>query len=363
MKSDSTIYSLQMLRAFAAALVLLAHSQNFLHARNQISELNPFFQFGSVGVDVFFVISGFIMVIVSKNKFQQPGASIDFVIRRVIRVVPIYWLYTLLIAALLVFFPQYFSGGKQFDVIHFFASLFFIPWENNVGMVKPLLGVGWTLNNEMYFYLIFSILLLFPLKRFIAYLSIILFAGVLLGIIYGTEIVLLSVITSPLVIEFLLGCIIGLIYIKNYQVSKLMALSFLIFGVLGFIFTSTPLLSMLGMNAPLPYGEYGRFLKWGVPSVFLVFGVIFLERLGAFPVNHFMAKLGDSSYSLYLTHIFVINAVGVVWIKLFHDYFNVFIFVVFFASIYIGHLAYLIIEKPIISYLNRSYKKYKNAPA
>ncbi|MFK5894875.1 MAG: acyltransferase [Pseudomonadota bacterium] len=361
MKDNSKIYSLQMLRAIAASFVLLAHSQNFLHARSQINELNPFLQFGSAGVDLFFIISGFIMVIVSKSKFQQPGASFDFIIRRIIRVVPMYWLYTILIATLLVLFPQYFSAGKQFDMAHFMASLFFIPWPNNVNMIKPVLGIGWTLNSEMYFYMIFSFLLIFPFKKLIPYLSFILFIGVLSGVLYEVDIAQLSIITSPLVLEFLIGCIIGAIYIKNYNISKLFALSFLIIGIFGYFITSTPLPGELGINMEYPSGEYGRFIKWGIPSAFLVFGVIFLERLKAIPINYFMVKLGDSSYSLYLTHIFVINALGVLWIRFIHDYYNLFIVVVFFLSIYIGHLAYLIIEKPVIDYLNKHYIKHKKA--
>lgn len=363
MKSKPTIYSLQMLRAVAAALVLLAHSQNFLHARGQISELNPWLHFGSAGVDIFFVISGFIMVFVSADKFKQPGAPLDFIIRRIIRVVPMYWFYTLAIAALLYLFPQYFSSGKQFDMAHFIASLLFIPWPNNVDAIKPVLGVGWTLNSEMYFYVIFSFLLIAPSRFFLPCLSVILLAGISLSVLFGVDIAQLSVIKSPLVIEFLIGSFIGVIFMRNFNVTRLMASSLLVGGVAGFVFASTPLFAGLGVNAGYPVGDFERLVKWGIPSGFLIIGIIYLEQLNAIRISRFLVMLGDSSYSLYLTHIFVINALGVSWIKIFHGHYNIYIAFSFLISICVGHLAYLAIEKPVTTYLNNVYRSHKKSRA
>jgi peptidoglycan/LPS O-acetylase OafA/YrhL len=360
MKNDKpTIYSLQMLRAVAAALVLLAHCQNFLHARGQIAGLNPWIHFGSVGVDIFFVISGFIMVFVSVGKFEQPGASRDFMIRRVIRVVPMYWLYTLIIGALLFAFPHYFSGGKQFAVAHFAASLFFVPWGNDTELIKPVLGVGWTLNFEMYFYLVFALLLVAPAKLFLPLLSFVMLAGIALGEWFGMNNFLLSVVTSPLVIEFLIGCLIGVIYMKGVVISRFPATLLLLAGIVGFIFGSTPLLASIGLDVGHPVGDYERLVKWGVPAGLLITGIVYLEQLKAIRINRLLVELGDSSYSLYLTHIFVINAVGVLWIRLFHEHYNAYMAFAFIASIVVGHLAYLLIEKPVTRYLNNSYRSRK----
>lgn len=101
-----------MLRAFAAIIVVIAHAQVHLHARNQIETLNPYLDLGRSGVDIFFIISGFIMVYISGNKFSTPNATKDFLIKRIIRVVPVYWLYTIALTILMLSLPQLVSAGK-----------------------------------------------------------------------------------------------------------------------------------------------------------------------------------------------------------------------------------------------------------
>jgi peptidoglycan/LPS O-acetylase OafA/YrhL len=350
-----------MLRALAAALVLLAHSQNFLHARGHVETLNPWIHFGSVGVDIFFVISGFIMVFVSSGKFQQAGASTDFLVRRIIRVVPMYWLYTLLIAALLFVFPQYFSGGKHFDSTHFLASLFFVPWPNNVGAVKPVLGVGWTLNSEMYFYVIFAFLLFAPSRLFLPILSLVLLSGIALTFFPGADIDQLSVIRSPLVVEFLIGSAIGILYMQGVHVPKALAAVLVTAGLAGMLFSSTPASAVFGISAQHPVGDYERLIKWGIPSGLLITGIVYLERHNLIKPNRLLVRLGDSSYSLYLTHIFVINAIGVLWIRLFHDHYDALIATTFLVAIALGHIAYLAIEKPVTVFLTESYRRRRRS--
>jgi peptidoglycan/LPS O-acetylase OafA/YrhL len=347
MSNNPTIFSLQMLRAFAAGIVVIAHAQVHLHVRGLISELNPLLDLGRVGVDLFFIISGFIMVYIANNKFTTPGASRNFIVKRFIRVVPIYWIYTFALSTLMILLPQLVSHGKSVGIEHFIASLFFVPWENNIGHIKPVLAVGWTLNFEIYFYLVFAILLFFPKRYFLILLSIILLSGVLLGVLFKSIPTPMYVMTSPLLLEFLLGCIIGTIYLEQLRSPKWLAYLLTILGIMGLIYS----INDFALHTQ-------RFIKWGIPSGLLIMGILFLEKIKAIPISYLLVKLGDSSYSLYLTHIFTINALGKIWVMLFNDYFFLYIFSALIISPIIGHLAYLLLEKPIITIFSRKNKEY-----
>ena len=217
-----TIHTVQALRGIAASLVVFYHGQDYLAIRGYIPHVESIYNFGRSGVDIFFLISGFIMLLIAWDNFQKPGASIDFLIRRAIRIIPIYWFYSLIMVLLLITLSQYFSRGKVFDATHAIASFVFIPWRNSIGEVNPILPVGWTLNFEMYFYLIFSILLLFKRDIFIALLAFILLGGVIAGLVFNPTIPVLSYMSSPLLIEFMMGCLIALWYMQGGDVPQWM---------------------------------------------------------------------------------------------------------------------------------------------
>src|SRR5690606_35064881 len=104
---------------------------------------------GDFGVDLFFVISGFIMVHVSRNQFARPGAPLDFVRRRLVRIVPLYWTMTTLMVAVVLLLPQSVDTATA-DPRQWIASYLFIPFERaSDGMMRPVLGLGWSLNYEM----------------------------------------------------------------------------------------------------------------------------------------------------------------------------------------------------------------------
>jgi len=356
-----TINSIQSLRGIAATFVIFAHAQVYLSARNYIGELNPLIDAGRSGVDLFFVISGFIMIYVANTNFEKKGASVDFMIRRIIRVVPIYWFYTLCLAFLLIMFPQQFSQGKVFELEHLLTSLFFIPHENSIGYVKPTLMVGWTLNYEMYFYLVFSFLLLFSRKYFLILLSTILLGGIALGWVLKSTEPLVSVITSPHLIEFLAGSIIGLFFlnkkINNFQSinqsinQSIMPVLLIVIGITLFIVTLY-----------MPEENISRVIKWGGSSALIVSGLVFLEKKGAtlkWFNNKWLNNVGNASYSIYLSHIFIINLIGKVWTTFINGYFSLFVITSVIVSLSAGYTLYFILERPITNYLNNFYWQYK----
>ena len=142
-RADKTLYSLQALRFIAAALVVISH------IRNEVG-LTPF---GSSGVDIFFVISGFIIYYVTRDGAPQ------FFTRRLIRIVPLYWLGTLALAAIALKAPGMLKH-TSLDASRLLGSLFFIPvWNESIQYHMPLLTLGWSLNYEILFYLVFFIAL------------------------------------------------------------------------------------------------------------------------------------------------------------------------------------------------------------
>jgi len=155
--------SIQALRGFAVMLVVLFHIQHYVAGRLQLPNLLPRFDIGVAGVDVFFVISGFIMVYASERLFAQPGGVRVFCLRRIVRIVPMYWAATtVLLVYVLARYADFGAvlGGAGRDYV--IASYLFYPYVRPDGWGAPFLGVGWTLNYEMFFYAIFGLSLALP---------------------------------------------------------------------------------------------------------------------------------------------------------------------------------------------------------
>lgn len=342
-----TILSLQAMRAVGAGIVVLHHALRYLESRGHIDPLTPSMEFGAAGVDIFFVISGFIMIYIAWDGFERPNAPRDFIIKRLIRIVPIYWFYLLAMCALLLAFPQYFSKGKTFDLANALGSFLFIPSANSIGEVLPVLPQGWSLNYEMYFYFVIALMLFLPRARFIGMLATLLVGSVCLGIIANPVSPVPVLVTSPLLLEFMMGCMLGYWYKKNARLSLFQAWTLICIGIWLFV-------TMAGMGEL----RLNRVLTSGVPAAFLIAGLVFLEKEGRFVVPNLIVKLGDSSYSLYLSHLFTVNFVGLVWTKYVASHYFLFVMAAMAASIVVAHVAFILIERPLTRSLNARYKKY-----
>jgi exopolysaccharide production protein ExoZ len=300
--------------------------------------------FGYIGIDLFFVISGFIMVYIHGNDFLEPKAARIFLIKRVIRIVPLYWLFTIFAASLLFIFPELFSKGKVFSFGHFLASLFFIPWPNTTGLIFPVLGVGWTLNIEMYFYAIFALTLMLPKKLFLISISLILIFGVLIFNIINVSFPYFLMIGKPILLEFLIGVYIGWVYRKKIKLKNpIIWLSISLFVILSNIF--------------LHVDEVYRVIYKGIPSAILIYSLLSLEyKYGCKYCNRYLIILGGASYSIYITHVFFYKGV----IKLFSNNLppDLLIFFSVLLSILGGLLVYYSIEKPLYNFMKFKYSNY-----
>ena len=284
-KAPGEVRSIQYLRGFAAFGVLLFHAAD---------RAGYVFGVGAAGVDVFFVISGFIMWVVTCRKSPSPG---DFLIRRVQRIVPLYWGLTLATAAAAIAIPGAFPAMRP-TLSHVGQSLLFIPHRGETGAIAPLIVPGWTLNYEMFFYLLFGAGLMAPARWRPLALSAALLGLAALGPLGDARNPLWATYTNPLLLEFGAGVWLGKAWSEGRLPGRAAAWTLVVAGLVGFT-----AVTLGGVNI-----EPVRILAWGLPALLLVTGAVSLERAGPLPHWWPLRALGDASYSVYLVHGLAISA-------------------------------------------------------
>ena len=285
------IRSIQFLRFIAATLVVLSHS---MLAANDffdggVSRATLYFaNVGGSGVHIFFVISGFIMVFTSFGREKNVFHSDVFLIRRFIRIYPIYWIY----ATLYVLLHQIALGGYGLSASDIFRSFLLLP-----GYSPLIIGPGWTLSFEVYFYICFGIFMSLGLLRGLTVMTLFFAASIMIGLALHSDNPAIHVVTDTLLIEFLAGAWIAYLFVAGIKIGNGLSNVLLALALAGF----------LGGFA-YGYHRLPSILMWGVPSALLIAGLVFKEREGH--LANFVQRLsflGDSSYSLYLLHILLLD--------------------------------------------------------
>ena len=282
------IANLQILRALAAYLVVINHAGS-----------GPLAQFGHFGVDLFFVISGFVMVFTTSAKRVTPG---DFALNRVIRIVPLYWLLTIAVFAVALVVPAVVQGTRT-DPVELVKSLLFIPFLKSSGIVQPVLFLGWTLNLEMMFYAIFALALFIrPVAVRVGAAVTALGAMVAAGYALAPANPVARFVLDPILLEFAYGMVLGLLYHRGLfaRFSSVAAVALMVVGTLAFL--ATGLVEYDVSRAYLP----------GVPAAFVVAGALAMEARGLRYAGAWTMMLGAASYSLYLSHPFVVFGIAAV---------------------------------------------------
>ena len=208
MSANPKIHALQALRAIAASLVVVDHTLLELTGNRAGDKLTSLaWILGSVGVYTFFVVSGFIMVHVSWAQFGGVRESLGFFRRRIIRIVPLYWLGTL---AALGFHRISATHGAQDGLRELAYSFAFVPYPGDDGAMSPILPQGWTLNYEMMFYVVFALGLCAPRQFGLPAVCAALFAFVLAGPQFHQASV--AYLASPIILWFLLGIVLAVVW-------------------------------------------------------------------------------------------------------------------------------------------------------
>lgn len=334
-KINSKFDTLQLLRGIAAVSVVIFHEFGS----------SGVFKFGQYGVDLFFVLSGFIILYIHSGDIGSKKAMFPYLKKRLTRIFPTYWLVTFGYIVLVTIFSH---NAIPFSYI--FKSFLLLPQESS-----PIIGVAWTLEFEILFYLIFCILMF---NRTIFYPIVILWGlTIVYFFIFPVNFPLfISRFFNPINLEFLFGCLIALAVLKD----KLRNLKRMVpFGVI-----------LLVLSAALQY--YGilnmhRFIMWGIPFSVLILGLVKLEMKKRMNVPKILIYLGDASYSIYLTHLVTLLIVESSLKKLnIYEQFgqNGLVQLTFsIVAILVGCVFYQIIERPFLKYSKTLFSlKKENVP-
>ena len=291
--------NVQICRGVAALGVVLGH---VLHDVGAL-DATPYVNWGA-GVDIFFVISGFIMVLVAAGSFGVAGEGRRFLERRIIRVAPLYWLATtaLLVGAWIA--PGLLNvpvGGWW----HVASSYLFIP-DTRPGLdaLRPLFALGWTLNYEILFYVIFAAAMVLPFRIGLGALIALFVAAAVIHVTLPLNAGPFGFWSDPIALEFVLGTLIGAAYHAGVRLGAGAALAC---AAIGFALVNIDVFAALGV-AGVP-----TFLCFGLPAALMVSGAALGPQLAGMRAVAWGVTLGDVSYALYLSHPFVIRPLTLVW--------------------------------------------------
>ena len=380
------IWTLQYLRALAALMVVFHHAGEQLAPHGQLV-LPVDAGVGQAGVDIFFVLSGFIMVYITHGRSgpearsgarsgAKSGASsqagtgtrigprlpgpLAFWRDRAIRVVPIYWIYTGLMVAIVLAAPGLVSSAV-FDPLHVLTSYLFIaaPHPRFEGFAWPVLLQGWTQNFEMVFYALFGLSLVLRSALWgVVATTLALCALILWGVAQGAGSPpvrpVLVFYTHPLFLEFAAGMGLGLAYLGAGRLGRHLAgyMRGHMWG-LGWLALALGTAGLVA-SALAPGYALWRVVEWGMPAMLIVLGCLMLEPRA--PRLRGPRLLGDVSYSLYLSHTFVLAAFGVVWGRLPVTglWLDLGMLVAMLAAAAVtGILSFLLLEEPLTRWLRR----------
>ena len=341
--------SIQYLRIAAALGVVLFHaSLSLLDGRAIIP-----FNFGQIGVDLFFVISGFIIYYTTADDRMKPGV---FLLRRAIRIIPMYFIFTTL-ALLIVTIAPMATRSIDPSLFDYFRSILFIPFYNPKSLfVSPILSQGWTLNYEVFYYLIFAICLLLHREQRLLVSSAVLILLVAIHLSIHPLEFFISVYTNSRLSEFVLGMVIA--YTTKHYPEKLAKLTML-FSAAGALASAA---YIVDSNATV---AANLSIFFGLPCAAIVCGLVWLEFENKMPRIPILILAGDASYSLYLGHIFVLSILRRPWGQLNPESFwthATFMVSCTIASLALAILTFLWVERPVTQRLMRYARRWQPQP-
>jgi exopolysaccharide production protein ExoZ len=280
---------IQVLRFIAALMVITLHSTYY--ASERLVHGLKLYGEGYNGVGLFFTISGFVMIISSQKLMKKVGGWKIFAVKRVVRIVPIYWVMTsyklivLLLTSSLVY-------HARFDIVYVLKSYFFIPAINVDGLYEPFLSVGWTLNFEMFFYLLFTVALAIRTNATV-FLSLIFIPLAVLSIFKTSHWPAVGFYADSIVLDFLYGMIAAQLIIRGKKLSAQVAIPLILIGLLYLFFPKSA--------AMVHYYSKSNIVV-GLATFLVVYGAACIEGKFGDKMPGWLVYLGSASYSLYLVH-------------------------------------------------------------
>jgi exopolysaccharide production protein ExoZ len=325
---------IQYLRGIAAIMVVLHHLST---STEREYPLIP--RWGEFGVTIFFVISGFIM-------WHTTAASdisvIEFWRRRIIRIVPLYWIVLCALVVVALYAPQILHS-TLITPENTIKSFFFIPHFHMVqkDVIAPILIPGWSLNYEMFFYCIFGLSMWAkaPVTRLVL-LGVSLVALVTLGVILSPGGAIAATYTNPRLLTFLGGVLLATLYRSDRFGSVPLGLVLLIAG-----------LTLIVLPASNYVHAVGNFM--GLSPMFVVAAALTFEASARRTPNVVFEAIGNASYSIYLSHLFFLRIAELAWrhvappgASLLFD--AMYAIVAFILALVGGIAVYYAVERPLL---------------
>lgn len=330
--------SLQMLRALAALLVVVVHITAHGQTPTYWNGL------GAIGVDIFFVISGVVMVIASEGKRRTFS---EFMRDRLTRIAPLYWLALTLFMAVILTDQVNRIIPSASEIIR---AYLFIPYtDSRSGDPVPFLGPGWTLSCELLFYALFGASVALGRWKQVGFLFVVFAVLVGLRPVLGDIGALGMRLSSPIMFEFLFGVILGRVLVSGWTPPFFVGATILAAAALVIVGESFG-----------PWSKLPRVIGFGVPAAMIVTGVVLLEpllqdRRWTAPI----VFLGNASFSLYLSHPFTIEfsrRLGIV-----ETASNSIVLIV--ACVAIGCATFVLVERPLLSLSRKAWPQRRLAEA
>ena len=298
--ASEQLRSVQCLRAIAALFVVGFHSTLLLH--DNFAPTSKAWGNGNSGVDLFFVISGFIMIVSSRRLLGHADGWHRFISLRLVRIVPMYWLATIAKLLAIAAIPEI-ARHTSLTTWNIIASFLFLPSFDGTGVIRPVLAVGWTLSYEMLFYVVFAGALFVKRDPLIVVGSAMI-ALVLVSIAAQDGWPAITALASPFLLEFVYGLVIGRAFLTKrlQEVSSAWAI---LIGAAGLV-----CLAVVPADGP-----WERVAIWGTAASAALCGGVISERWLGRQIPKLLIDIGEASYSLYLTHVFVLPVIGIALAK------------------------------------------------
>ena len=347
--------SLQLYRGVASLLVVFHHANTILDRELKQDGSFKIFHFGWVGVDFFFVLSGFIIFYIHHADLGQPSQFKSFIAKRFLRIYPLYWI--ILFGKIFTSLLDKSSIISQSSPIRFIQVILLVPQER--ANLDRFIGVSWTLTHEIFFYLLFGLLIL--LKPKISRIIIIAWiVGLVLNFMNLVSIdrsLLFDFVFNARNLEFIFGCLAAYVVIKyddnNGKIWIFAALGMLIVAIL-----NTRYHELGGVSAEIAP------IAYGIPFALLIVGSVRVEKSTFLKIPAVLIYLGNASYSIYLTHGFFISNSARIYLKFAEKYNTnllslrsdsiicilISILIVSF-SVAVGCITYAAIERPMMKVL------------
>lgn len=305
--SPARLIGIQSLRGIAVLLVIMVHLH---HTEAKYSHgpiaLGAWNSFGIAGVDIFLVVSGFVLTYLAFGHFGRRDYAAAYAYARVSRVYPVYMLLTAALIPLYLMAPALFNSAEGNEV-NLLRSLLLIP-----DVRLPLIPVAWTLHHELYFYLVLGAMLFLPERQLPkATLVWLLATVVLIALGQRTPRALQGaferVLFNPINLEFILGMTVAWLIAHGPRRGAWTCIALALLGV------AAGYALWLGLTGEYWVGDFWRVWVFGLPATLFIYGIVVLELERGQVFLPGLAWIGDAAYSIYLCHLMVLVVVGRAW--------------------------------------------------